>query len=803
MNMKNFLPLLAALMILGGTICAKAQNAPQLSEDNVEEVLKAMTLEEKARLLIGATGQEPTGGTMVGMTRVSVPGAAGVLADIPRLGIPRVIVADGPAGLRISPTRSGDNATYYCTGYPIGSCLAATWNPAVVELVGNAVGHELREYGVDVILGPGVNIHRNPLCGRNFEYYSEDPLVTGKIAAGYIRGVQSQSVGTSIKHFAVNSQEGDRLEIDERVSQRALREIYLRGFEIAIREGDPWTLMSAYNKINGTHAHENRDLLTDVLRTDWGYKGVVMTDWVGHRNTAAEVHAGNDLMMPGYMSQVNDIIDKVKSGQLAESDVDTCARRILRLIAKTPKAHGVTFSNKPDQEYCAQICRQAGAEGIVLLKNEAAANGNVSDNAGHVLPMKNVKTIALFGVSSYDFAAGGYGSGFVNTPYVVNMVEGLKNAGISTTETLTDIYQKYVEYAKAKFYVDRDPLMWFYDPGLGLPKLDEIELSRRCIKAEAEKADAAIITIGRQAGENIDRDADTEFYLNEVERDMIMNVSSAFRMANKPVIVVINSGSVIETASWRDLADAIVLAWQPGQEGGNSVTDILTGKVCPSGKTPMTWPTDVSDHPSTANFPQSMTLYDFKQTRRNGGDISTVDYTNHEEDIYVGYRYFSTFGKKTAYPFGFGLSYTTFEYGKPSIKVADNMVTISVDIKNTGRYAGKEVVQVYVTAPGAAGTPVANQSSIQKPRMELKSFAKTQTLQPGESETLTMTIPVRDIASFDEANSQWIVEAGKYTFNVAASAEDIKSSVTVSLREYTEKTTNALAPKTKINVLRY
>ena len=599
MEIKKTLLVLAA----GAVMTASAQTAPQLNANNIEQVLKAMTLEEKAILLVGATNQAETGGAMGGYTKNLVPGAAGVTAPIQRLGIPMLVLADGPAGVRIEPKRDGQTKTYYCTGFPVGSTLASTWNTELVEEVGKAIGNETREYNCDVILGPGVNIHRNPLCGRNFEYYSEDPLLTGRIAAAYIRGVQSENVGTSIKHYAVNSQESDRTKVDERLSQRAMREIYLRGFEIAVRESDPWTVMSSYNKINGVFAQESRGLLTDILRTDWGFKGMVMTDWTGLRNTAAQVHAGNDLMMPGYGSQTEDIINKVKTGKLSMEDVDICVRRILELCVRSPKMNGAKPSDAPDLKAHAAITRQSAAEGIVLLKNEG------------VLPLKDVKKVALFGVNSYDFLHCGCGSGNVNVPYVIDMVQGLRNAGISTTKTLTEIYQKYVEYAKVKFEADRETTKWFQMPMFGKVKLPEIELSPRCISESCPEADAAIITIGRQAGEGMDRSLEEEFNITPLERQLIDRVSDVFRQAGKPVIVVINSGSVVETVSWRDRADAVIMAWQPGEEGGNSIADIMTGKVCPSGKVPMTWPVTAADHPSTANFPQDMTLYSYKEMK--------------------------------------------------------------------------------------------------------------------------------------------------------------------------------------------
>ena len=777
MNIKKTLLTFAVATAMTAT----AQQAPQLRADNIDEVLKAMTLEEKARLLIGATNQAETAGAMGGYTKNLVPGAAGVTAAIPRLGIPMLVFADGPAGVRIEPKREGEAKTYYATGFPVGSTLASTWNTELVEQVGEAIGNETREYNCDVILGPGVNIHRNPLCGRNFEYYSEDPLLTGRIAAAYIRGVQSQNVGTSIKHYAVNSQESDRTRVDERLSKRAMREIYLRGFEIAIRESNPWTVMSSYNRVNGKYAQESHELLTDILRTDWAFQGMVMTDWTGLRNTAAQVSAGNDLMMPGYDAQVQDIINKVKGGVLSMADVDLCVRRVLKLCTLSPKMQQFKPSNSPDLKAHAAITRQSAAEGIVLLQN----NG--------VLPLKNIKTVALFGVNSYDFLHCGSGSGNVNVPYVIDMVQGLKNAGISTTKTLTDIYQKYVEYAKVKFEADRETTKWFQMPMFGKVKLPEIELSQRCIDESCPEADAAIITIGRQAGEGIDRSIDDEFNITPLERQLINRVSDAFRKAGKPVVVVINSGSVIETVSWRDRADAIIMAWQPGEEGGNSIADIMTGKVCPSGKVTMTWPITAADHPSTANFPQDMTLYSYKEMCGWGAPIKCVHYTNHDEDIYVGYRYFDTFQKPVAYPFGFGLSYTTFAYSKPTVKVSGDNVVLTVEVMNTGKVEGKEAVQVYVTAPEAG---------LEKPSKELKSFAKTRSLAPGESQRLTMTIPIRDLASYDEQNAQWLTAPGKYTFSIAANIADVRCTATAQLKQYTEKTTDVLAPKQPLNLLK-
>ena len=785
------------LFLATAAMTANAQ--PQLRADNIDEVLQAMTLEEKAKLLVGGANNFFGAGAVVGGEADLVAGAAGTSPAIPRLGIPATVLTDGPAGVRIDPTRKGTDKTYYATAFPIGSCLASTWNTELVSKVGKAIGNETKEYRCDVILGPGMNLHRNPLCGRNFEYYSEDPFLTGKIAAAYIQGVQSQGAGVSAKHFAVNSQETDRTSVDERVSQRAARELYLRGFEIAVRESDPWTIMASYNQVNGQFSMGNHDLLTKILREDWGFKGIVMTDWIGIRAglpTISEVQAGNDLMEPGQPAQVEEIIKGVKEGKLDIKDVDRNVRRMLEYIVKTPSFHQYPASNAPDFKAHAAITRQSAAEGIVLLKNNGAlpfrTEGNLSPLTSHHSPL--IKTVALFGENSYDFLSGGTGSGCVHPPYVVDMLQGLENAGIKSSPVLTDIYRKYIEFAKLKFQAERHPAKWFQTEMMGQQKYPEIGLSPIAINKEVATADAAIITIGRQAGEGIDRDIDTEFNLVPEERALIVDVCNAFHEAGKPVIVIINSGSVIETASWSGYPDAILCAWQPGMEGGNSIADLLTGKVNPSGKLTMTWPIAATDHPSTKNFPGYLDLYSKDIIRNYVGKVPGNDYTNHDEDIYVGYRFFDTFQREVAYPFGFGLSYTTFEFSKPVVKAkGKDAIEVSVSVKNTGKVSGKEVAQVYVAAP---------KGKLEKPAQELKAFAKTRELKPGESQTLTMTIPVRDLASFDEAGSQWLAEAGTYTFNIGANSRDIAVSAQLKIAEYTEKTTNALAPQQPLNLLK-
>jgi beta-glucosidase len=350
-----------------------------------------------------------------------------------------------------------------------------------------------------------------------------------------------------------------------------------------------------------------------------------------------------------------------------------------------------------------------------------------------------------------------------------------------------------VEYARAKFQADRRPARWYQMEMFGQQKYPEVSMSPICINNEVKAADAAIVTIGRQAGEGVDREVEGEFNLTTDERQMIFDVCNAFHAAGKPVVVVINSGSVVETASWSSYPDAILVAWQPGEEGGNSVADILTGKVSPSGKLTMTWPIAATDHPSTQNFPGQMDFYTYDTMKSNGKEVPSYDYTNHEEDIYVGYRYFDSFNREVAYPFGFGMSYTKFEYGKPTVKVSGDNITLSVAIKNVGRMSGKEVAQVYVSAP---------QGKLEKPEQELKAFGKTRELKPGETQTLTMTMKRRDLASFDEANSQWLVEAGNYTFRVGSSSRDIRGTAVAKITQLTEKVSNVLAPKQELKLMK-
>ena len=770
---------LFSVAVAAAALCSCGPGAPQLGKASLDEVIGAMTLEEKAHLVVG-TGMAGFSGdsAVIGETKNIVPGAAGTTYPIERLGIPAVVLADGPAGLRINPTREGDSNTYYCTHFPIGTLLASTWNQELVENVGKSIGNEVLEYGTDVLLAPALNIHRNPLCGRNFEYYSEDPVVAGKIAAAYVRGVQSNGVGTSIKHFAVNNQETNRTGVDARVSQRALREIYLKGFEITVKEGQPWTVMSSYNYLNGTYTSEDPELLTTLLRDEWGFKGMVMTDWFGGKDAVAQMKAGNDMLQPGTDKQYEAIVKGVNEGKLDVAVLDRNVKRILEMILQTPKFKGYAYSNKPDLQAHAAVTRQSATEGMVLLKNANAA-----------LPLaKEVKNVALFGCTSYDFVAGGTGSGNVNHAYVVSLVDGLKNVGYTVDEGLKNAYESYLKSEKER--IAKEKKSWFMPD----QRPAEMPLSAQTIQEQVAKADVALVTIGRTSGEFLDRKVE-DFNLTKEEKQMLQDVTCAFHSAGKKVVVVMNIGGVIETASWKNLPDAILCAWQAGQEGGNSVADVLAGKASPSGKLTMTFPVKFEDAASSANFPIDQTgNIDITNKEVKRGNVKDVDYTNYEEDIYVGYRYFDSFNKEVSYPFGYGLSYTTFAYSNPAIKAENGVYTITVDVKNTGKMAGKEVVQLYATAPDAAAS--------NKPDKELKAFAKTKELQPGETATVTLTVKAADLASFDEAASAWVVAAGEYKFLVGASSRDIKAELKANVAASTEKVNDILAPESTLTLLK-
>ena len=784
--MNKYMFFAVAALAVGCTTTDKV--APK-NTINQEEVMSKLSIEDKAHFVIGVGMKGFSGDdAVIGATQSLVPGAAGTTYPLDSLGIPAVVLADGPAGLRIDATREGDSATYYCTHFPIGTLLASTWNTQLVEEVGQAIGEEVKEYGADILLAPALNIMRNPLCGRNFEYYSEDPVVAGKTAAAYILGVQKNDVGTSIKHFAANNQETNRMNTDAHISQRALREIYLKGFEIAIKEAKPWTVMTSYNYINGVYSSESKDLVQTILRDEWGYEGTVMTDWFGGKDGAKQMWAGNDMLQPGKNEQFDSIVAGVKSGKLDEADLDRNVQRVLNLVEKSPRFQGYKYSNKPDLKAHAAVTRQSAAEGMVLMENKDA------------LPFaENIKNVALYGCTSYDFIAGGTGSGNVNHAYVVSLVDGLKNGGYTISDEMKTAYETYIADCKKKTEAEleakakKDPkvaqLVKFL-PGT-LPA--EMQFTAEELTAQAAASDIALITIGRISGEFLDRKV-ADFNLNDSEMKLIQQVCDVYHKAGKKVVVLLNIGGVIETASWKDLPDAILCAWQAGQEGGNSVVDVLSGKQSPSGKFTMTWPVKFTDAYSSKNFPIDQDPKIDMTNQGQKGNVKNVDYTDYEEDVYVGYRYFDSFEVPVAYPFGYGLSYTTFEYSDAKITEKGDAYEVSVTVKNTGVHEGKEVVELYISAP--------DNKAANKPAKELKAFAKTKALKAGESETVTMTVKAADLASFDEEASAWVVAEGEYQFLVAASAQDIKATLSANAKGQQTKANDVMKPEVKMNLLK-
>lgn len=773
--------LLFSLAVVLCPVLVTAQTPTQKAKN----IVSTLSLGEKVNLVVGMGMKIPGitqgSGTGVGMIQDKVPGAAGTTFAIPAQGLPTTVVADGPAGLRISPTREGSPQTYYATAWPVATLLASTWDTKLVTEVGKAMGNEVKEYGVDVILGPGMNIHRNPLGGRNFEYYSEDPVVSGKIAAAMVRGIQSNGVGTSVKHFAVNNQEKNRNTADVVISERALREIYLKGFQIVVKESNPLTVMSSYNKVNGIYTSENFELLSTVLRKEWGFKGLVMTDWFGGTDAVAQMKAGNDLLMPGTPNQKKAITDAIANGTLDMGVLNENAVRVVNYILQTPACKKYDFNNQPDLKAHAALARKAAAEGMILLKN-----------APNTLPLGSAtKKIAAFGITSYDFVSGGTGSGDVNEAYTVSLAEGLTNAGYTMDDELNNKYAAYVKTEKAK-----QPKKNFFEEFMNpTPRIPEMTIEDEMLNAKAASTDIALITIGRNAGEGSDRKIENDFNLKETEINLINTVSKAYHEKGKKVVVIINAGGVIETASWRDKADAVLLAWQPGIEAGNAVADIVSGKINPSGKLATTFPLNYEDDITARNFPG----IEFKDKTVPGmmGMKQPLAEVTYEEGIYVGYRYYNTFKIKPAYEFGYGLSYTNFTIDNLvfNFNKVTNSITASVAVTNTGKTAGKEVVQLYVSAPSG---------KLDKPAAELKAFVKTGLLKPGQKERVSFTVSPSDLASFDTGTSSWIADAGTYEVKIGNSSLDIRQSASFTLPKsiITEKCNKVLVPQKEINELK-
>jgi len=755
----------------------KQTQTPQLGKDEIKSVIAAMTPEEKIGMTVGDGKFLPASDS-----KTIEVGKGIIIANqnskmvIPRLSIYSSALTDGPSGVNRDPHPAGATEYSYTTAFPTSTCLAATWNTEMIEEVGKAFGNEVLEYDYDVVLMPALNLHRNPKCGRNFEYYSEDPLLSGKLSASMVNGLQSNRIGATLKHFLANNQETNRRTYNAVISQRALREIYLRGFEIAVKEGKPAAIMTSYNKVNGYYTAENPELLNNITRMEWGFNGLFMTDFDGYGSAVAKVRAGNNMLMGGNKDEVAELTASLKDKTLDESILAKNLVYNMQLKLNSPRAKGHNPSMNPDLEAHAKIAREAATEGMVLLKNENKA-----------LPFSDVKTVAVFGKIAYYLIEAGTGSGGVRSnKYAISVNEGLKSAGFQVLKDLEDSYIAFNNNILEQNLVPD----WFNTPKMLadnnikdgkapghfmkrlIPFHDEMPLTKADIQKQVLNSDIAVITIGRSGGENYENGY---LPITQNEIDLVRNVSEVYHVAGKKVVVVLNVGGVCETASWRDYPDAILLAWQPGQEGGYAVADILKGAVNPSGKLPDSFPLKYEDAPSANTFP--------------GEPAENPVNTFYKEGIYVGYRYYDTFKIPTAYEFGYGISYTTFEYSDlklSSTNFSDKM-QVTVSVKNTGTVAGKEVVQLYLAAPT---------SELEKPDQELKGFAKTKLLQPRESQQLSFELDARSLSSFWSGISSWVADAGNYEVRIGASSKDIRLKASFELQKKTivEKVNDVMYP---------
>ena len=661
---------------------------------NIQSIISQMTLEEKAALCTGASQWTTT--------------------PVERLGVPEMLVSDGPHGVRRVPDVNVlIQGSLPATCFPTASCLASTWDVDLLRRMGEALGEECIALNVDVLLGPGANMKRSPLGGRNFEYFSEDPYLAGEMAASLIQGVQRKGVGTSLKHFAANNQEFQRFSIDTRVDERALREIYLPAFEKAIKQARPWTVMCAYNKLNGTYCSENYELLTDILKKEWGFEGLVVSDWGAVHDRVASLKGGLDLEMPGPQDRrVKAVVEAVRSGELEESVLDESVRRILSIIfqaKETPK--GGDF----DVEAHHELARKIASEGIVLLKN----NG--------LLPLKGQQHIAVIGRSAEQAHFQGGGSSHINPTKVAVPFKELQARAGNAELTYAEGYP-----ADDTFRQD------LIDQAVGL----------------ARSADVALLYIalpGFKESEGYDR---PDLDLTEQQIALIKGVARV----QPNTVVVLNNGAPVAMSVWLDDVSAVLEGWMMGQAGGAALADVLFGKVNPSGKLSETFPYKLSDTPAYINWP--------------GGNGEV----RYGEGLFIGYRYYDVREMAVLFPFGHGLSYTSFAYSnmktsRRSFRDLDGL-TVTVDITNTGEVAGKEVVQLYVHD---------QKSDLMRPVKELKGFSKVE-LQPGETKTVSFSLDFRAFAYYHPARKQWITEDGEFDILIGASATDIRCRATVTLQ---------------------
>jgi beta-glucosidase len=665
---------------------------------NINDLIKKMTIEEKAALCTGASPWTTT--------------------PIKRLGVPEITVSDGPHGVRrVADVNDFIAGSLPATCFPTASCMASTWDINLIRTMGRAIAEECIALKVDVVLGPGVNMKRTPLGGRNFEYYSEDPYLAGQMAASFIAGVQSKGVGTSLKHYAANNQESRRMSINAKVDERTLREIYLAAFETAVKNSKPWTVMCAYNKLNGTYGSENHRLLVDILKDEWGFEGLVVSDWGAVHDRVVSLKGGLDLEMPGPRERrVKAVMEAVRSGVLDESVLDESARRILGIVFKAAET---TKGGSFDTDMHHALARRIAGEGMVLLKN----NG--------ILPLKDQQHIAVIGRAAEEAHFQGGGSSHINPTQVDNPFNELKKSAMDAELTYAEGY----------------PTGTAFDQSL-------IDAAVK----NARSADVALLYLAlpdSKESEGYDR---PDLDLTPQQIALIKAVTAIQPMT----VVILNNGAPVVMSDWMDGTAAVLEAWMMGQAGGGAIADVLYGKVNPSGKLAETYPIKLVDTPAHINFP--------------GGNGEVL----YGEGIFIGYRYYDAKEIPVLFPFGYGMSYTTFAYRNPKVSPASfkdvDGLTVSVDVTNTGKVTGKEVVQVYVHD---------HKSGLVRPPKELKGFAKVE-LQPSESKTVTLALDFRAFAYFHPAYNQWITEDGEFDILIGASSTDIRSVQTVTLQSTQE-----------------
>ncbi len=648
------------------------------------------------------------------------------LQENEELGLPSIMVCDGPHGLRKKKDKKEKGelmSSKPATCFPTAVTTASSWNPELIEEMGKALGEECLEEKVSVLLGPGINIKRSPLCGRNFEYFSEDPYLAGRIGTSFVKGVQSMGVGTSLKHFAANNQETRRMTVDSVVDERTLREIYLAAFEPVVKEAQPWTVMNAYNRLNGEYCAEHKWLLNDVLREDWGFEGIVVTDWGANNDKVLGLKAGQDLEMPtSFGIAAAKIVEAVNNGELDEAVLDTCVDRIVDLILKSKESLRDYVYDKDDHH---ALARKIAGESMVLLKNK-----------NNMLPLDKSKKIALIGEMAKNPRYQGAGSSLINPTKLDNSFDELMNEGVS------------LEYAPG------------YERKSDKPAENLIAEAVEI----AKNADVAVLFVGLTESYETEGNDRKHINLPESHNALVDAVCAACEK-----VVVVLSGGCPVTMPWLDKVDAVLNGYLGGQAGGSAIVDILLGKVNPSGKLAETYPVALEETASSANFP---------------GNPLTVEY---REGIYVGYRYFDTAKKDVLFPFGYGLSYTSFEYSDmklsaDSIKDTDTL-TVSFKVKNTGAVAGAEIAQVYVKD---------SESTVFRPEKELKGFKKV-FLAPGEEKEVEITLCKRAFAYYNVALGDWHVETGAFEILVGASSRDIKLTETVNV----ESTVAAVVPDYK------